>query len=100
MEVFHKLEEWVIIAAAGVAGGFVGARMHPEAAQGPVNFVLFVIVGFLCAVFGAPAIAELTGLTSQRMIAGLGFVTAIFWMPIAARIRELIANARFPGGAK
>lgn len=94
-----KLNEW-LLALACLAGGFVGARIHGEAAQGPLNFVLYVVVGFLCAIFGAPAIAEWSGLSGERTVAGLGFVTAIFWMPIADRIRETIATLHLPGGAK
>ena len=94
-----KLNEW-LFALACLAGGFVGARIHGEATKGPLNFVLYVVVGFLCAIFGAPAIAEWAGLSGERTVAGLGFVTAIFWMPIADRIRVTIASFRLPGGAK
>lgn len=94
-----KLNEW-LFALACLAGGFVGARIHGDATKGPLNFVLYVVVGFLCAIFGAPAIAEWAGLSGERTVAGLGFATAIFWMPLADRIRELIGSLHIHGGMK
>lgn len=101
MDLMNKYGDWVAI-IAGIAGGLIGARIHPEAARGPVNFMLYVVTGFLFAIFGAPMLAGLLGITDPRVMVGMGFFAAMLWMPIAAKVRGLIDGFQlpWPGGSK
>lgn len=103
MDLFNKLGDSILLILAGLAGGIAGARAHPEATKGVVNFAWYIVVGFLFAVFAAPAVAELWGIKSDRVIAGLGFFAAILWLPLAERAKTVISTINIPfwkGGAK
>jgi hypothetical protein len=96
LELFKQFGDWALVVLGGIAGGIIGARLHPEATKGTWNFVVYVVIGFFFAVFGAPWAAEMWGITSPRGIAGLGFFSAILWMPITERAKMAISEIRFP----
>lgn len=82
---------------ACVAGGAIGARIHPEASKGVMNFTLYIVVGFLFAIFSVPAFAEWAGIVGDRVLVGMGFFAAMFWMPIAAKVKGAIEGLRVLG---
>lgn len=95
VELFNKLGEWLLI-VAGVMGGLIGARIHPESTRGVGNFAFYIGTGFCFAVFAVPAFAQWAGITGDRVLAGMGFFAAMFWMPIADKIKSSIAGVKLP----
>ena len=78
---------------AGLLGSLVGLRWAPGATW--VERVANVAIGFGCAVYITPGVAEWTGIDKPRALAALSFATGMFGLSLSAAVVDVIKQARF-----
>lgn len=89
------LKHYLLLAAAGLSGAFIGLTMHPGE-RTPFQRLAFIVSGLLVAFWLSPVICRYFGLTSPEEISAVAFVAGAFWSSIVDKAGQLVEAFRFP----